>query len=260
MHMPFYQVDAFTRKPFEGNPAAVCPLEAWLADDLMQNIALENNLSETAFFVAEGEGYRLRWFTPKVEVELCGHATLASAHVLFHHLGYAKDRIRFFSLSGELGVEKRENLLALDFPARPPIPTPLVKGLAEALRRRPVEFHAWNDYWLGLYATEDEVRELAPDFKALGCVCPHGFIATARGTMCDFVSRFFAPACGIDEDPVTGSAHTVLTPFWASRLGKMKFHALQISARRGELCCELKGGRTIIAGSAVTVVTGKIEL
>jgi len=260
MNIPFYQVDAFTSKPFGGNPAAVCPLEAWPADDLMQSIAFENNLAETAFFVPENGLYRLRWFTPKAEVELCGHATLATAHVLFHHLGFSGDRIRFITRSGELGVEKSGYLLVLDFPARPPVPAPLPKGIAEALGGAPAEFLAWNDYWMGLYKSKQEVRNLAPDFKRLGHACPHGFIATARGGPGDFVSRFFAPALGIDEDPVTGSAHTVLIPFWAARLGREKLHAFQISARGGEIWCELKGDRVSIAGRAITILTGTIQL
>ena len=260
MNIPIYQVDAFTSKPFGGNPAAVCPLEAWPADDLLQSIAFENNLSETAFFVPENGIYHLRWFTPKAEVELCGHATLATAHVLFHHLGFTGERIRFMTQSGELGVEKSGLLLVLDFPARPPVPTPLPKGLTEALGGAPAEFLAWKHYWLGLYKSKQDVQNLAPDFKLLGRACPHGFIATARGGPGDFVSRFFAPALGVDEDPVTGSAHTVLIPFWAARLGREKFHAFQISARGGELWCELKGDRVSIAGRAVTVISGTMNI
>lgn len=260
MIIPLYQVDAFTDKPFGGNPAAVCPLEAWLPSDLMQKIAFENNLAETAFFAGKGTGLRIRWFTPKAEVELCGHATLASAHVLFRHLGFADQRIRFSSLSGPLGVEREGERLVLDFPARPPEPVPVPGGLVEALGRAPQEFHAWNDYWLGVWPSPDDVRALAPDFKSLGRVCPHGFISTAPGGDGDFVSRFFAPALGIDEDPVTGSAHTVLTPFWARRLGKTVLHAFQVSARGGELWCELRGERVRIGGHAVTVMTGRLEL
>jgi PhzF family phenazine biosynthesis protein len=260
MKIPLYQVDAFTDKPFGGNPAAVCPLDRWPEDRLLQSIALENNLSETAFFVPEVDGYRLRWFTPAVEVELCGHATLASAHVLFQHLGFRGKRIRYFTRSGELGVEKQGGLLVLDFPSRPPKPEALPKGLPEALGKGPAEFHAWNDYWLALFGSEEQVATLAPDFGALKKLPVHGLIATAVGEDCDFASRFFAPAYGIDEDPVTGSAHTVLVPFWARRLGKTKFHAFQISARGGELWCELKDDRVAIGGKAVTVITGKIEL
>jgi PhzF family phenazine biosynthesis protein len=260
MTIPIYQVDAFTNKPFGGNPAAVCPLEAWLPDELLRKIAMENNLSETAFLVPEGEGWRIRWFTPAVEVELCGHATLASAHVLYRHLGFGGDRIQFSSLSGPLSVGREGDRLVLDFPSRPPLPATLPEDLAEALGATPLEFHAWNDYWLGLWPSPEAVIGLAPDFKALGRACPHGFIATAPGGVGDFVSRFFAPACGIDEDPVTGSAHTVLTPFWAGRFGKMALHAFQVSARAGELWCELRGDRVRIGGHAVTVLTGRLEL
>ena len=260
MKISLYQVDAFTDKPFEGNPAAVCPLDRWPEDRFLQSIALENNLSETAFFVPEMDGYRLRWFTPKVEVELCGHATLASAHVLFQHLGFSGSRIRFSTLSGELGVKKEGGLLVLDFPSRPPKPEGVPAGLSEALGRAPSEFHAWKDYWLALFGSEEQVALLSPDFGALKKLPVHGLIATAIGEDCDFASRFFAPAYGIDEDPVTGSAHTVLTPFWAARLGKTKFHALQISARGGELWCELKDDRVAIAGKAVTVLVGRFEL
>jgi predicted PhzF superfamily epimerase YddE/YHI9 len=260
MKIPFYQVDAFTEKPFKGNPAAVCPLESWLPDDRMQQIAFENNLAETAFFIPEGEGHHIRWFTPKAEVELCGHATLASAHVLFRHLGFKGERIRFASMSGELGVARESGLLVLDFPSRPPKEAPVPEGLSGALGATPGEFLAWNDYWLGVWPSPRDVSVLAPDFRALGRVCPHGFIATAKGGEGDFVSRFFAPALGIDEDPVTGSAHTVLVPFWAGRLKKVKLHALQVSARGGELWCELKGDRVAIGGKAVTVLAGNIEL
>jgi len=260
MKIQLFQVDAFSDKPFGGNPAAVCPLDSWLPDSLMQEIAFENNLAETAFFVREGEGHRIRWFTPKAEVELCGHATLASGHVLYRHLGFEGGRVRFASLSGELRVERAGELLVLDFPTREPGPARLPHGLAEALGLKPPEFLAWNDYWMGVWPAPDQVRALAPDFKALGRVCPHGFIATAPGGTGDFVSRFFAPALGIDEDPVTGSAHTVLVPFWAARLGKPKLHAFQVSARGGELWCELRGDRVAIGGKAVTVLEGRLEL
>jgi PhzF family phenazine biosynthesis protein len=260
MIIPLYHVDAFTEHPFEGNPAAVCPLELWPPDALLQKIARENNLSETAFFAWEEDHYRIRWFTPAVEVELCGHATLASGHVLFRHLGFVGGRVPFASAGGPLGVEREGERLVLDFPARAPNPAAVPAGLAEALGRAPAEFHCWSDYWLALFGSEDEVRALRPDFAALGRLPVHGLIATAPGTRSDFVSRFFAPAVGINEDPVTGSAHTVLSPFWAGRLGKPDLHALQVSDRGGELWCELRNDRVRIGGHAVTVMTGRLEL
>lgn len=254
-----YQVDAFAARVFAGNPAAVCPLDAWLADGLLQAIAEENNLSETAFFVPVPRGYHLRWFTPVAEVELCGHATLAAAHVLFEILGCNEPAITFETLSGDLVVARRGSLLAMDFPATAPRPCAAPAELAAGLGRKPAAVLAAQDF-LAVYEDEEEVRCLAPDFGRLRALGLRGVIATAPGREVDFVSRFFAPKYGIPEDPVTGSAHCELAPYWAGRLGKEKLLARQISRRGGELHCELKGERVIIAGGAVTFLEGEIRI
>ena len=260
MRLPIYQVDAFTGERFHGNPAAVVPLERWPNDRLLQAIAAENNLSETAYFVGEGDGYRIRWFTPAAEVDLCGHATLASAFVLFHHLGHRGDRVTFSSASGELAVERDGGLLALDFPSRPGVMVAPPPALAASLGREPLEVLKSRDY-LVVCADEEEVRTLQPDFRLLASLREAtGVIVTARGREADFVSRFFAPQCGIDEDPVTGSAHCTLVPFWSRRLGRKAMRALQVSARGGELFVEDRGGRVRIAGRAVTYLEGTIEV
>ncbi|HOD33719.1 MAG TPA: PhzF family phenazine biosynthesis protein, partial [Holophaga sp.] len=214
MRLPLYQIDAFADRPFAGNPAAVLPLDAWLPEERMQAIAAENNLSETVFFVPEGEGYRIRWFTPMTEVDLCGHATLAAAFVLFTELRPDLGEVRFASASGPLAVERQGDRLVLDFPSRPPQPIPPVPGLAEALGAAILETHLSRDV-VAVLGSEAEVRALEPDFSALTRIDHFGFIATAKGNTCDFVSRFFVPKEGIPEDPVTGSAHSTLVPFWA---------------------------------------------
>ena len=259
MKIPFYQVDAFTDRVFGGNPAAVCPLETWPDDALMQAIAAENNLSETAFFVSEGDGFRLRWFTPALEVDLCGHATLASAHVLFHHLGYDRDVIRFETLSGTLSVERQGDLLAMDFPASKPVPAEAPQALLDGLGARPTAVLKSRDY-MAVFERQQEVLDIRPDFAALAQLDCLGIMATAPGEDADFVSRFFAPRAGIPEDPVTGSAHTTLVPYWAERLGKTVLHARQVSERGGELFCEHRGQRVSIAGRAVTYAVGGIWL
>jgi PhzF family phenazine biosynthesis protein len=259
MNIPIYQVDAFTDKPFGGNPAAVCPLEKWLDAELMQKIAAENNLSETAFFVKGEKGFDLRWFTPKVEVDLCGHATLASAHVIFNHLDYDEKQITFSSASGELGVTTEDGLITLDFPSTPPSPVEITADLTQGLGLKPKEVHKSRDY-LALFETEDDILSIEPDFNILEKLGSLGFIVTAQGKNSDFVSRFFAPAAGINEDPVTGSAHTTLIPFWAERLNKNTLHAYQLSERKGELFCELSGERVKISGYAVTFFRGDIIL
>ncbi len=262
MRLPFYQVDAFTDRPFAGNPAAVCPLERWLPDATLLAIAAENNLSETAFFVPRGEDYDLRWFTPAIEVDLCGHATLATAKVVFECLRPSAERVRFHSKSGPLAVCRKGALLELDFPARPPAPAAPGAELAASLRARPAETLRSPTLWLAVFEGEREVRALAPDFARMKTLEGLGVIATApadgarQGAAVDFVSRFFAPSAGIDEDPVTGSAHCVLVPYWAKRLGKEVLHARQVSARGGELWCEDKGERVAIAGYAVVPVHG----
>ncbi len=260
MKIPLFQVDAFTNHVFGGNPAAVCPLESWLDKDSMQKIAAENNLSETAFFVKTGDGYELKWFTPKVEVNLCGHATLATAFVLFQCLKYPDEEIRFFTLSGELRVKREKDLLVLDFPANPaePLAAPPDK-LVEGLDKVPLEVHKSRDI-LALFEKQQDVLNLKPDFSLLAQVEGLGIIVTAPGEEADFVSRFFAPGAGINEDPVTGSAHTTLVPFWSQRLNKKELLAFQLSERKGELFCRDMGDRVEIAGRAVLYLTGEISI
>lgn len=266
MTLPIFQVDAFADRVFAGNPAAVCPLSEWLPDGQMQAIAAENNLAETAFFVpradAPGE-YELRWFTPAVEVALCGHATLATAHVLFLHLGATAEVLTFHSRSGPLRVSRRapDGRLTLDFPAQPPQPLHQhPDGLLDGLRATPLHILAGPDL-LAVFDTEAEVRALRPSQLHLAKVEYRGVIATAPGSgEVDFVSRWFGPRVGVPEDPVTGSAHTQLVPYWAARLGKTELRARQVSARGGELWCELQGERVLISGYAVTYMRGEIEL
>lgn len=259
MDIPHYQVDAFTRRMFSGNPAAVCPLPHWLDDALMQSIAAEHNLSETAFFVPQGDDFALRWFTPSTEVKLCGHATLASAHVLFHVLEHPRNTLVFHTHSGPLRVEKAADHLRMDLPAAPPQPTPIPDGLVEALGVAPQQVLAAEDY-LVLLANEAQVRSLKPDFKGLMALDKRGVMVTAPGNQVDFVSRFFGPKAGIDEDPATGSAHCTLTPFWAERLGKTRLQARQLSARGGEFDCEWIQDRVIFRGHAVLYGSGQIQL
>jgi PhzF family phenazine biosynthesis protein len=254
---PLYQVDAFAEGVFSGNPAAVVPLDAWLPDATLAAIAAENNLSETAFFVPSGQGYHLRWFTPTFEIDLCGHATLAAAFVLFNELGFTGPRLRFDSMSGPLFVERDGDLLALDFPSWPPEPVAVTAAMTRAFGAKPLEAFAGRDL-LCLFADEDVVRTLTPDhaaFHELPYVCN---IASAPGREFDFVSRVFCPEVGIPEDPVTGSAHSLLTPFWAGRLGKTRLDAYQASSRGGRLFCELRGDRVRIAGRAALYLRGTI--
>jgi PhzF family phenazine biosynthesis protein len=263
--MKIYQVDAFAKALFQGNPAAVVPLEKWLPDPLMQQIAMENNLAETAFFVKEGgdkegEDFRIRWFTPSTEVDLCGHATLASAFVLYHHEGYTGDSIRFHSRSGLLTVTRRGELLSLNFPADFVTEVELSPELMAGLEPKPVgAFKGKTDYML-IFERERDIRDLRVDLSSLSRIPARGIIVTAPGDEADMVSRFFAPQSGIDEDPVTGSAHTTLTPYWAGRLGKNKLTAIQLSARKGWLECELFGDRVLITGQARAFLKGDILL
>lgn len=259
MQLDILQVDAFADKPFEGNPAAVCPLDEWLPDTRMQQIANENNLSETAFFVKEGDVYRIRWFTPEVEVDLCGHATLASAHVLFNHLGFKEQEITFESNSGELRVRQENNRLVMNFPATLGTKVDPPANLIKALGVRSQTVYKAEDYMV-VYETQKQIEELAPDFFLLNKVDTRGIIATAPGDELEFVSRFFAPAVGINEDPVTGSAHTMLTPYWSERLNKKELKARQISARGGNVFCRMLGDRVEIAGNAVTYLVGSISI
>jgi PhzF family phenazine biosynthesis protein len=261
MRLPIYQVDAFTDKLFGGNPAAVCPLETWLPDATMQAVAAENNLAETAFFVREGGEYALRWFTPSVEVDLCGHATLATAHVVFGYLEPERESVRFRTLkAGMLVVSRRAGMLTMDFPARPAAPCEAPAGLLAALGGTPREVLRARDH-LVVYGSAAEIAALKPDLAALAQVDCWAAIVTAPGENgVDFVSRFFAPAQGVPEDPVTGSAHTTLVPYWAKHLGKATLKARQLSRRGGLLHCVLNGERVDIGGQAVTFLVGHIEL
>lgn len=259
MKLAIYQVDAFTSKLFCGNPAAVCPLNDWLEDDVMQSIAAENNLAETAFFVKNKNYYDLRWFTPETEVDLCGHATLATAYVIFNLLKNGSEKIIFQTKSGKLEVTKRNDLLVMNFPSRKPVATEIPEGLVEAMGKAPKEVFQSRDLLL-LYDSEEEILSLQPNFNLLSKIDCFGYIATAKGNESDFVSRFFAPKEGINEDPVTGSAHSTLIPFWAERLGKNELLAHQISKRGGELFCKLLGDRVEIAGNAFLYLTGSIEI
>jgi len=258
MKLPLYQVDAFASRVFAGNPAAVCPLDGWIPEELMQSIAAENNLSETAFFVREVQRYALRWFTPAAEVDLCGHATLASAYVVFRYLEPGRGEVRFGSRSGELVVRAEGAELVLDFPARPGTPAPAPPLLVAGLGATPVEVLD-APYWMAVFESEREVRALAPDLARL-TELGRPVIATAPGDAVDFVSRFFAPAVGVPEDPVTGSAHCTLTPYWAARLDKERLTARQVSARGGELRCVHAGERTLIGGRAALYLEGTIEV
>jgi len=256
-----YKVDAFARGPFTGNPAGVVPLEnEWLDDMLMQNIAMENNLAETAFVLNRQGNWHIRWFTPLVEVELCGHATLASAHVLFSQEGYAGDDICFKSLSGELFVRRSGEDLILNFPTDTISELPVNSEMEACFNLRPLE--AWKgktDYML-VYENESQIRGLIPVWDAIMKFNGRGVIATARGDTADFVSRFFAPQAGVPEDPVTGSAHTTLTPYWSKKLDRKHLSAIQLSKRRGWLSCNYLGERTEISGRAVTYLKGEIMI
>ncbi len=261
MRIPIYQVDAFTSEVFSGNPAAVCILDSWLDDKILQSIAAENNLSETAFLVQNGDGFDLRWFTPRTEVALCGHATLASAFALFTCRDWSEEEIHFRTRrSGQLVVVKRNDLLEMDFPARPAHRITAPPGLKEALGVSPTAVLGSVEDIMFVLESEKAVRELQPDFSALERIECRGIIVTSKGSESDFVSRFFAPAVGIPEDPVTGSAHCVLVPYWSSELHKKNLHAFQISKRGGELFCIHAGDRVEISGRAVLYLEGVITI
>lgn len=259
MKIPLYQVDAFASRVFGGNPAAVCPLRRWLPDATLQAIAAENNLSETAFVVEEAQGFGLRWFTPAAEVDLCGHATLASGFVYLNHVYPELNSITFETRSGPLTVTRDGDLFQLELPSRPPSALPHSPDLEAALGHRPSTLLAARD-WLAVFDTEAEIRSLKPDMAALAKLPTFGVIVTAPGEWVDFVSRFFAPANGVPEDPVTGSAHSTLTPYWAQRLGKRRLFAKQISRRGGDLHCECIDGRVRLLGEARLYLTGTISL
>jgi PhzF family phenazine biosynthesis protein len=261
MSLQIFQVDAFTSELFSGNPAAVCITDEWLEDEIMRQIAGENNLSETAFAVRDGDRYEIRWFTPEIEVDLCGHATLATAHVLFEHMSHPSNLVEFHSPhSGRLTVERSGDNLTLDFPADVLEEIPVPELVVKALRKTPVKAFRGNSDYMLIFASRTEIENMKPDFALLAQQGGRGVIVTAMGGDVDFVSRFFAPQTGINEDPVTGSAHTTLTPYWSRVLGRKKLTARQISARGGELVCEDHGERVKISGQAVTYMIGEINV
>lgn len=261
MKLKIYQLDAFTDKIFCGNPAAVCPLVEWLPDNLMQKIAMENNLAETAFFVKRNDQYDIRWFTPAVEVDLCGHATLASAAVLFNFENYDGDVITFFSpRSGVLTVSRSGDILTLDFPSDKIERVDMSPQLIACFNSQPVEAYKGKTDYMLVFNNEEEIRKLVPDLVAILKIKSRGIIVTAPGAEVDFVSRFFAPQSGVDEDPVTGSAHTTLTPYWAQKTGKSELQAIQLSARKGFLKCAHLGDRVKISGQAKTYLQGEITV
>jgi predicted PhzF superfamily epimerase YddE/YHI9 len=259
MRLPLFQIDAFTSRLFAGNPAAVVLLEDWLTDAVLVGIAAENNLSETAFVIPREDISPLRWFTPTIEVDLCGHATLAAAHILLRHRYPGAQRVRFATRSGELAVERADEALRMDFPARPGTAVAVTPAMSAVLGIAPIEAWLARDLML-VFADEDEIRSLQPDMTRVAALDAFAVIATAPGREVDFVSRFFAPRAGISEDPVTGSAHCTLVPYWAQRLSRSTLQARQISARGGELSCELKGERVLMAGHCVEYLRGEIEL
>jgi PhzF family phenazine biosynthesis protein len=259
MRIRYYQVDAFTDRVFSGNPAGVCFLESWLPDAVLQQIALENNLSETAFALGSGGEFELRWMTPEMEVDLCGHATLAPAFLIFSEFRYTGESITFHTKAGRLGASRKDDLIVLDFPAWTPQRCEVPPALAEALGWIPRELYKNRDY-LAVFANEEEVASLKPDMPKLAQLECLGVICTAPGKECDFVSRFFAPRAGVPEDPVTGSAHSSLTPYWARKLGRQKLHARQLSTRGGELWCEDRGERVGIGGKCALYSRAEIEV
>ncbi|MEP2238480.1 MAG: PhzF family phenazine biosynthesis protein [Maribacter sp.] len=262
MKQKIYQIDAFTEKLFGGNPAAVCILENWLETEVMQKIAAENNLAETAFAVKNKDHYELRWFTPEIEVDLCGHATLATAFTLYNYYGYNENTLRFISpRSGELLVQKNElGLLTMDFPTDDLIPVSEQANITKAIGKQPLEtFKGKTDYML-IYESQEEIEAITPNFHLLNELDCRGVIVSAKGNEVDFVSRFFAPQCGIPEDPVTGSAHTTLTPYWSGKLNKKVLTAKQLSERGGDLQCEYLGDRVKISGNGVCYLIGEIEI
>jgi predicted PhzF superfamily epimerase YddE/YHI9 len=259
MKLPIFQIDAFTSRVFGGNPAAVVVMDEWLADDRLLAIAAENNLPETAFVIARPDVAPLRWFTPTIEMDLCGHATLATAHVLFTNRFPTQDRITFSSRSGNLAVTREGERLVLDFPSRPGNRIEITAALAGVLGKNAREAYRARDL-LAIVDTEEEVRSFRPDFARIAALDELGLILSAPGKSVDFVSRFFAPRAGVLEDPVTGSAHCTLVPYWAGRLGKQKLTAKQLSARGGDLECELRGDRVLMAGHAVEYMQGVITV
>jgi PhzF family phenazine biosynthesis protein len=261
MHTPIFQLDAFTTRRFSGNPAAVMPLRSFLADNVLQSIAAENNLSETAFLVREGTDYRLRWFTPLTEVPLCGHATLASAAVVLERLDTKRDSVVFHTASGPLTVSRSGPGYLMDLPARPSGRIDVPPGLAEALGVTPIDVHANTFNYMAVLESSEILHHLTPDMTALARLDRPGVIVTTQGdSNYDFISRYFAPAKGIPEDPVTGAAHCMLAPYWAGRLGKTTFRAYQASRRGGEITCRVIGDRIELGGSCVFYLEGEVEI
>jgi len=261
MKLKIFQVDAFSSEPFGGNPAAICILDKWLDAELMQKIANENNVSETAFAVAVAERFEIRWFTPEIEVDLCGHATLATAHILFKHMAYPSDRVEFETLqSGRLYVERSGKILTLDFPADVIEEMVVPEVIVTALQRPPLKAYRGKTDFMFIYASQTEIESMKPDFGLLAQMGGRGIIVTSMGNDADFVSRFFAPQTGINEDPVTGSAHTTLMPYWSKVLDRKRLSAQQLSARGGDLVCTLEGDRVKISGEAVTYLEGEISI
>ena len=260
MRIPLYQVDAFADKVFTGNPAAVCPLERWLDDDLLQSIAAENNLAETAFFVATDRGFHIRWFTPATEVDLCGHATLASAYVIFHCLKFIGTSISFQSRSGILEVTRDGEWLALNFPTDQIEKVEITRAYSSCFDKHPVELYRGKTDLMFVFSKPGDIESISPDFLKLASLKERGAIVTSAGRDTDFISRFFAPAVGINEDPVTGSAHTTLIPFWSKRLGKTELTARQVSKRGGYLKCKYLNDRVEISGRAAFYLAGEISV
>jgi len=260
MNIKLYFVDAFTDKLFGGNTAGVCPLKEWLPDEKMQSIAMENNLSETAFFVKEGSKFGIRWFTPTIEVDLCGHATLASAHVIYNHLDFKDDRILFDSKSGELIVRKEDDMLVMNFPTDNYKEVLVNDDLIRGLGVNPIEVYRGKSDYMLVCKSQKEIENINPNFDLIKRTIIRGIIVTAKGNKVDFVSRFFAPLSGVLEDPVTGSSHTTLIPYWAERLGKKELTAMQLSKRQGKLKCRYLGDRVEIGGEAITYLVGEIEI
>ena len=261
MKVKLYQLDAFTDKIFSGNPAAVCPLDQWLPDNILQNIAMENNLAETAFYVKKDDHFEIRWFTPAVEVDLCGHATLASAAVLYNYENYGGEVIIFISpRSGKLTVSRNGDMLTLDFPSDKFDRVELSPQLIACFNSQPLEAYKGKTDYMLVFSSEEEIRKIVPHLLAISKLKVRGIIITAAGIEVDFVSRFFAPQSGIDEDPVTGSSHTTLTPYWAQKTGKSELTAIQLSARKGFLRCAYHGDRVKISGQAKTYLQGEITL
>jgi PhzF family phenazine biosynthesis protein len=261
MKYKLYQVDAFTDKLFGGNPAAVCPLAEWLSDDLLQKIAMENNLAETVFYVKQDDLYEIRWFTPKVEVDLCGHATLAAAFILFNHESHQGDSINFYSpRSGRLNVSRSSDWLILDFPVDEFQKIPISGEIVSCFDKQPLEAYKGKTDYMLVYEMESDIRDIGPQFDAISTLKARGVIITAKGEHVDFVSRFFAPQSGIIEDPVTGSAHTTLIPYWSEKLDKIEMSAIQLSERKGYLQCKFSGDRVEISGQAKLYLAGEIYI